>query len=179
MFDKTFREGFAQLAPLNLTFDAWLYHPQIGDVAALARAFPDTPVVLDHVGGILGIPPHTDRGEVFAVWRSHLRQLAAFPNLSVKIGGLGMLYAGWDFHVRSLPPTSQELAQAWRPYVETCIEIFGASRCMFESNFPMDKQSCSYGALWNAFKQITRDFPADEKRALYHDTAARFYRLGR
>lgn len=179
LLDAKFRQGFARLGPLGLSFDAWVFYHQLPELMDLLKAFPDTPVVLDHVGGILGIAPHLDRAEVFSAWRSHIRQLAQLPNLSVKIGGLGMLYAGWDFHTRELPCSSQELAQAWRPYVETTIESFGPDRCMFESNFPMDKQSCSYGALWNAFKLITREFSADDKQALYHDTASRFYRLGR
>jgi L-fuconolactonase len=97
----------------------------------------------------------------------------------VKVGGLGMLYCGWDFHVQENPPSSEELAEAWRPYVETCIEAFGPQRCMFESNFPVDKQSCGYGVLWNAFKRITSACSPAEKAALYHDTAVRAYRLPR
>ena len=179
MLDPTFRRGFARLAPLGLSFDAWLFYPQLPDLMDLLRVFPDSPVILDHAGGILGIPPHVHREEVFAIWRSHIHQLARFPNLSVKIGGLGMLYCGWDFHLRDVPPSSTDLALAWRPYVETCIEVFGPQRCMFESNFPVDKQSCSYGALWNAFKRITQACSSAEKAALYHGTAARVYGLSR
>ena len=149
------------------------------DLIDLLQAFPETQVILDHAGGVLGIPPHTRRDEVFSIWRSHIQQLARFPNLSVKIGGLGMLYCGWDFHVRDIPPSSADLSSAWRPYVETCIEAFGPQRCMFESNFPVDKQSSGYGALWNAFKRITQGCSRAEKAALYHDTAARVYRLAR
>ena len=179
LLDPTFRRGFARLAPLGLSFDAWLFYAQLPDLMDLLRAFPDSPVILDHAGGILGIPPHVHREEVFAIWRSHIHQLAPFPNLSVKMGGLGMLYCGWDFHLRDVPPSSTDLALAWRPYVETCIEAFGPQRCMFESNFPVDKQSCSYGALWNAFKRITQGCSSAEKAALYHDTAARVYGLSR
>jgi predicted TIM-barrel fold metal-dependent hydrolase len=179
MLDVKFRRGFARLGPLGLSFDAWLFYPQLPDLIDLLQAFPDTQVILDHAGGILGIPPHTRREEVFSIWRPHIQQLAHFPNLSVKIGGLGMLYCGWDFHVRDIPPSSAELASAWRPYVETCVEAFGPGRCMFESNFPVDKQSTGYGVLWNAFKRITQDYSAAEKAALYHDTAARVYRLPR
>jgi L-fuconolactonase len=136
-------------------------------------------VTLDHVGGILGIAPHADRDAVFATWRERIGRLAGYPNLNVKIGGLGMLYCGWDFHLREQPPGSEELARTWRPYVESCIDLFGIERSMFESNFPMDKQSCSYSALWNAFKRITRDYSAAEKAALYHDNAVRVYRLPR
>jgi len=179
VLDPTFRQGFARLQPLGLSFDAWLFHPQMPDVVDLLRAFPDANVILNHAGGLLGIPPHDGkRDEVFAIWRGYIRELAQFPNLSVKVGGLGMLYCGWDFHLRDVPPSSEELAAAWRPYVEACIEAFGARRCMMESNFPVDKQSCGYGVLWNALKRITQGYSAAEKAALYRDTAARVYRLG-
>ena len=179
LLDENFRRGIARLAPLGLSFDAWLFYPQLPDLIDVLRAFPETQVILVHAGGILGIPPHTQRDEVFSVWRSHIRQLARFSNLSVKVGGLGMLYSGWDFHVCDVPPSSMELASAWRPYIETCIEEFGAARCMFESNFPVDKQTTGYGVLWNAFKRITQNASGAEKAALYHDTAARVYRLPR
>ena len=178
MLDPVFRQGFARLQPLGLSFEAWLFHPQLPDLVDLLRAFPDANVILNHVGGLLGIPPHDgDRDEVFKVWHGHIRALAKFPNLSIKVGGLGMLYCGWDFHLREVPPSSEELAAAWRPYVEACIEAFGPSRCMMESNFPVDKQTCGYGVLWNALKRITQRCSAPEKAALFRDTAARVYRL--
>ena len=178
MLDPAFRRGFARLQQHGLSFDAWQFHPQLPDLVDLLRAFPDANVVLDHVGGLLGIPPHdASRDGVFAIWRGHIRELAQFPNLSVKVGGLGMLYCGWDFHLRDVPPSSEELAAAWRPYVEACIEAFGPNRCMMESNFPVDKQSCGYGVLWNALKRITQSCSATDKTALYRDTAARVYRL--
>jgi len=179
MLDPTFRRGLARLAPLGLSFDAWLFYPQLAELIDMIQSFPATQVVLNHAGGVLGIPPHTDRSAVFSAWRSHIHKLARFDNLSVKVGGLGMLYCGWDFHVQENPPSSEELAEAWRPYVETCIEAFGPQRCMFESNFPVDKQSCGYGVLWNAFKRITSACSPAEKAALYHDTAVRAYRLPR
>lgn len=177
LLDAKFRRGFARLAPLGLSFDAWLFHPQLPELMDLLAAFPDTRAVLDHAGGLLGIPPHLQRDQVFSVWSSHIRKLARLPNLSIKVGGLGMLYGGWDFHERREPPSSSELAAAWRPYVETCIEAFGPDRCMFESNFPVDKQSCGYGELWNAFKRITQSCSPTEKGSLFHDTAANFYRI--
>ena len=177
MLDPAFRRGFACLRPLGLSFDAWLFYPQLPDLLNLLRAFPDTNVILDHVGGLLGIPPHVKRDEVFATWRRHILELAQFDNLSVKLGGLGMLHCGWDFHLRDVSPTSEELADAWRPYIETCIEAFGPSRCMMESNFPPDKQTCGYGVLWNAMKRITQGCSIADKTALYRDTAARVYRL--
>ena len=175
--DPAFRKGFAHLAPLGLSFDASLLYPQLPDLIDLLRAFPYTTVILNHIGAMLGIPPHDKRDEVFAIWRGYIRELAQFPNLSVKVGGLGMLRSGWDFHLRDVPPSSEELADAWRPYVETCIEAMGPARCIMESNFPPDKQSCGYGVLWNALKRITQHCSAEEKAALYHDTAARVYRL--
>ncbi|MDB5812843.1 MAG: amidohydrolase [Betaproteobacteria bacterium] len=178
MGDATFRQGFACLQPLKLSFEAWLFHPQLDDLAALLRVFPEANVVLNHCGGLLGIAPYEGkRDEVHKVWLAHIRNLAQFPNLSVKIGGLGMLYSNWDFHLRDTPPSSSDLASAWRPYVEGCIEAFGAGRCMMESNFPPDKQTCGYGVLWNAMKRITGKCSAAEKAALYRDTAARVYRL--
>jgi predicted TIM-barrel fold metal-dependent hydrolase len=178
VLDAQFRKGYARLAPLGLTFESWQFHPQLPDVADLLRAFPDTSVILNHVGGPLHLAPHdADRDEVFKTWRANLRELVQFPNLTVKVGGLGMLYCDWDFHLRDVPPSSEALAAAWRPYVEECITAFGVDRCMMESNFPVDKQSCGYGVLWNALKRITRHCSPSEKAALYRDTAARVYRL--
>jgi len=176
--DKTFREGFAQLAPLNLSFDAWLYHPQIGDVTSLARAFPNTKIVLDHCGGPLAIGRfHGKRAEVFPVWQKAIRELATCPNVYVKLGGLGMRINGYDFATQPQPPTSQLLADEWKPYIDTCIEAFGANRGMFESNFPVDKGSYGYAAYWNACKRLTAGASASERADLFAGTAARFYRL--
>ena len=178
VLDPVFRKGFARLRLLGLSFESWQFHPQLPDTVDLMRAFPETVVVLNHVGGLLGLPPHDGkREEVFQIWRKHIRDLAQFPNLHVKLGGLGMMYCNWDFHLRDVPPSSEELAAAWRPYVETCIEAFGPARCMMESNFPVDKQTCGYGVLWNAMKRITQNYSAADKAALYRDTAARVYRL--
>lgn len=173
-----FREGFACLAPLGLTFDAWMYHTQLAELVDLARQFSSTTIILNHVGGAIGIGPYAgERDEVFAAWHAQIRALAERPNVCVKLGGLGMRLFGFAFHEAAMPPSSQELAQAWKPYIEACITAFGPSRCMFESNFPVDKGSCSYAALWNAFKRITLDYSAGEKAALYRLTAARVYRL--
>ncbi len=178
MADATFREGFAALARARLSFDAWLYHPQIPELTALARAFPDVPIVLDHVGGPLGIGRYAGRrAAVFDVWRGAIRELATCPNVHVKLGGLGMRINGFGFEDGQDPPSSEALAAAWRPYVETCIEAFGAERCMFESNFPVDKGSYSYAACWNAFKRLAAGASAAEKAALFSGTATRFYRL--
>jgi predicted TIM-barrel fold metal-dependent hydrolase len=178
MADATFREGFACLAPLNLTFDAWLYHPQIADVTDLARAFPGTGICLNHIGGPLAIGTYGGRrDEIFSTWSASIRDLAALPNVVVKLGGMAMRINGWDFHEQPDPPSSETLAAAWKPYVETCIEVFGADRCMFESNFPVDKGSYGYAPFWNACKILAKGASVSEKTDLFSGTAARFYRL--
>jgi predicted TIM-barrel fold metal-dependent hydrolase len=177
---QDFRAGFAHLAPRQLTFEAWCYHHQIPDVTDLARAFPDTTIILDHCGGPIGIGPYAGkRDEVSAQWRAHVTELATCHNVVVKLGGLQMGVNGFGWHTKPRPPTSQELVDATRPYYEYLLEHFGAARCMFESNFPVDKESCSYTVLWNAFKRLTSGASADEKSQLFHDTAARVYRLDR
>ena len=134
--------------------------------------------MLDHVGGPIGLGPYGGkRDEVFAEWSARIRELAACPNVHVKLGGLGMRMFGFDLHTRELPPSSEELAAAWRPYIETCIAAFGPARAMFESNFPVDKGSCGYTALWNAFKHIAAGCSTVEKTALFAGTATKFYRL--
>ena len=172
------REGFAKLHPLGLSFDAWMYFTQLGELVDLARTFPATPIVLDHVGGAIGLGPYAGRrDEVFAEWKARIAELARCPNVHVKLGGLGMRLFGFDFHTRDRPPSSEALAAAWRPYIDTCIEAFGPDRAMFESNFPVDKGSGSYQAFWNAFKRLAAAASADEKTALFSGTASRFYRL--
>jgi L-fuconolactonase len=176
--DAEFRAGFAQLAPLGLSFDAWMYHPQIPELTALARAFPETPIVLNHVGGPLGIGDYAGRREaMFTGWTASIRDLATCPNVFVKLGGLGMPLTGLGFHEQPEPPSSERLADAFRPYFETCIDAFGANRCMFESNFPVDKESFSYAVYWNACKRLTQGASAAEKAALFRGSAAQFYRI--
>ena len=178
LLDKQVREGFAQLRRLGLSFDAWMFHTQLGELLDLARAYPDTPIVLNHVGGPIGLGRFEGkRDAVFAEWRARINELARCPNLHIKLGGLGMRMFGFDVHAGALPPSSEQLADAWRPYVETCIAAFGPERAMFESNFPVDKGSCGYAALWNAFKRIAAGCSASEKQALFAGTARRFYRL--
>jgi predicted TIM-barrel fold metal-dependent hydrolase len=176
--EPKFREGFAKLAPLGLTFDAWLYFHQLDDVVDLARAHPETTIVVDHVGGLLGIGRYAqDRAAVFAEWRKMIGRIAACPNVTIKLGGLGMVSCGFGFNEKPMPPSSEELAAAWKPYIETCIAAFGPDRAMFESNFPVDKETCSYRVIWNTFKRLAAGYSADEKAALFHRTAARVYRL--
>jgi L-fuconolactonase len=178
MADETFREGFAQLAPLGLSFDAWIYHTQIAELTDLARRFPQTTIVVNHAGGVIGIGPYAGRREAVAQeWLASMRELATCPNVFVKLGGFGMRLYGFDLASRARPASSQELADCWRPYVEGCIELFGAQRCMFESNFPVDKGSCSYAVLWNAFKRLAQGASATDKQALFSGTAAQAYRL--
>jgi predicted TIM-barrel fold metal-dependent hydrolase len=170
--------GVARLARHGLSLDVWVFHTQLADVAALAAPCPDVPMVLNHVGGVLGIGPFADRRtEIFAHWRQEIRALAQIDGLHVKLGGFCMPRVGFRFHVAALPPSSEELAAAWRPYVETCIEAFGPSRCMFESNFPVDKGMCGYVPLWNAFKRLAAGATDAEKALLFAETAERFYRL--
>jgi len=177
--DAAFREGFARLASMDLTFDAWLYHPQIPELTSLARAFPAARIVLDHVGGPLAIGSYANRrDEIFPTWRSTIRDLATCANVHVKLGGLGMRINGFDFDAQPEPPSSEQLAAAWKPYIDTCIEAFGPQRCMFESNFPVDKGSYGYAVGWNAFKRLAASASAAEKAELFSGTAARFYRLG-
>jgi len=176
--DTAFRAGFARLHRLGMTFEAWLYHPQLDDLADLLRAFPQQKVVLNHFGGPLGVGPYEGRrAEVFARWHASMIELAAFPNLHMKLGGLAMNVNGFGYHHQPLPPSSGEMAAAWRPYVETVVEAFGPDRCMFESNFPVDKGSYSYPVFWNACKLLAKDASAAEKDALFRATAQKFYRL--
>jgi L-fuconolactonase len=173
-----FREGFAALAPLELSFDAWQYHPQIPGLTELARAFPDTTIVLDHFGGPLGTGPYEGkRAEIFPKWQADVTELAKCPNVVVKLGGINMAVNGFGWHRRPKPASSDELVAATGDYYLHTIEKFGPSRCMFESNFPVDRVSCSYRVLWNAFKKMAARFNEDEKADLFQRTAARVYRL--
>jgi len=175
--DAKFREGFAVLHKLGLSFDAWLLEPQLPDLIDLARAFPETTIVLDHVGTPLGIGRYAGkRDERFGIWRENIQTLAKCPNVHVKLGGLPMPFAGWHTRMDEVE-NSQTLATRWKPYIETCIEAFGANRCMFESNFPVDRFGATYAALWNAFKRIAANASASEKTALFSGTAAKVYRI--
>jgi predicted TIM-barrel fold metal-dependent hydrolase len=166
------------LDKLGLSFDAYIYHTQLAEIADLANAFPGVTIILNHVGGPLGVGPYAGkRDEIFEDWKKGMTAVAASPNVVVKVGGLVMPVCGFDWHERAMPTTSRELAQATAPYYLHCIEQFGADRCMFESNFPVDKIACSYTVLWNAFKRLAHDFSASEQAALFHDTATRVYRL--
>ena len=174
--DAAFRSGFAALGRAGLRFDAWLYHPQLPELTDLARAHPDVPIILDHLGGPLGIGPYANRrDEVLDVWRQAMDEVASCDNVVLKLGGIGMPIFGLGFHKQDGETTSEELAAAWGDEIRWCIERFGVDRCMFESNFPVDKASCTYVVLWNAFKRIAAGASPAEKAALFHDTAARAY----
>jgi L-fuconolactonase len=178
MAEQKFRDGCKTLGRLGYSFDAWLYHPQIDELTALARACPDTKIVLNHVGGPVGIGAYAARHkETFPVWAASIKALATCENAYVKLGGLGMRIGGFGLHEQAEPPSSQMLADTWRPYIETCIAAFGARRAMFESNFPVDKGSYSYPVFWNACKLLAKGASAAEKSDLFAGTAARFYRL--
>jgi L-fuconolactonase len=176
--DPAFRRGFAQLERYGLSFDAWCYHDQLTELADLADQFPNVPIIIDHVGGVIGVAEYRSKSaEIRTKWANDMRALATRSNIHVKIGGLGMPVFGFGFERAQRPIGSSELAQMWQPFVDTCVDTFGPSRCMFESNFPVDKQSCGYTELWNAFKLTTTSLSDDERRDMLYRTACRIYRL--
>jgi L-fuconolactonase len=178
LMDSSFREGVAQLAPLGLSYDAWLFFSQLDELIDLAKSFPQTTIILNHCGGVVRIGAYADRGpEWFEIWRRSIHALAKLPNVCVKLGGLGMRINGFGFEKAATPPSSEALARSWKPWIETCIEAFGTNRCMFESNFPVDKGSYSYAVGWNAFKRLAKDATVAEKQALFEGTASHIYRL--
>jgi predicted TIM-barrel fold metal-dependent hydrolase len=178
MQSAAFRAGARELAGRGLVLDIWVFHHQLDQVAKLARAIPDLSIVLDHIGTPLGMGWYADkRREVREVWRAGLAEVAACPNVVLKLGGLNMHFNGFGWHERSTPPTSDELVLANGPYYREAIGLFGPDRCMFESNFPMDKRACGYGVLWNAHKKIVQGFNPSEKAAMFHDVAVRTYRI--
>ena len=180
LLNSRFREGYARLAEYDLTFEGWVHHPQIPELTDLARAFPETTIIFNHLGGPLGLGPYAGRqNDVFKAWRPMVNQLASCPNVVAKIGGIQMPVNGFGWEDRDQPPTSDELLKANRRWYEHTIEVFGPERCMFESNFPVDRASCSYTVLWNQFKKLSAGFSFDERAAMFHDTAQRVYRMER
>jgi L-fuconolactonase len=176
--DAAFLEGFSRLGTFGLSFDAWLFHPQIPELVALAQRFPYTTLVVDHFGGPVGIGPYAgQRSQIMAQWRHDAAELARYPNVVMKLGGINMEHAGFHWHERAAPPTSDELVAACGDYFLHAIDCFGPERCMFESNFPVDKVSCSYVTLWNAFKKLSARYSAAERTALFSGTAQRVYRI--
>lgn len=178
LLDPTWREGFACLGKLGLSFDAWLYHPQLAELADLAGAFPETTIILNHVGSpILGGSYAGQRDAVFKQWQAGMAEVARHPNVYVKLGALPIRLPGHGGARPDMPPSSQEVAAAWRPWIETSIALFGPERAMFESNFPVQKRWCSYQVVWNAFKILARSASNDEKAALFAGAARRAYRM--
>lgn len=177
--EPSFREGFAELSKRGLSFDAWMLEPQLPDLIDLARAFPQTPIVLDHVGTPLGSGAYQGKlAERFPIWRDNIRTLARCENVTMKLGGLAMVFCNLPSCRPERDAGSEELAKDWAPYIETCIEAFGPKRCMFESNFPVDGVTCTYPVLWNAFKRLAKSYSKDEKHELFFNTANRVYKLG-
>ena len=173
--DATFRRGFAKLADQGLTFDAWLFHPQIPELTDLARAFPGASIILDHLGGPVGIGPYAGKRDAyFPKWRADMAQLATCPNVTVKLGGMAMPINGWDWH-KTGAPDSAAFAAAQGDWYRAAIDLFGPDRCMFESNFPVDRASLSYRTLWNGLKRIAAPYSAAEKDLMFRGTAARVY----
>jgi len=168
----------ARLAALGLSLDAWGFHPQIPDITDLARAFPASNIIVGHCGGPLGYGRYAGKNDaVFADWKQAVTELARCPNVTMKLGGMMMRLAAYDYMGIDAPPSSEQLAAHWRPYVETCIELFGAARCMAESNFPVEKMGIGFAALFNALKRLAAGCSADEKAAIFAATARRVYRL--
>jgi predicted TIM-barrel fold metal-dependent hydrolase len=175
---EDFRTGLKRMSRMGLSLDALVYHTQHADLLDLARAVPEANIIMNHTGMPLGYGPYTGKlDEVAKVWRRHLPEIAKCPNVSMKLGGMMMRLAAYDYNRLPAPPSSEELARHWRPWIEPCIELFGASRCHFESNFPVDKMGIGYKALFNAFKRIAAGCSASEKADLFAGTAQRVYRL--
>ncbi|MEI6418379.1 MAG: amidohydrolase family protein [Sphingomonadales bacterium] len=176
--NPAYRAGLAEMVALGLSWDCWLLAPQLPELIDVARAFPDLSIICDHVGTPLGVAAYAGQRDAgFAGWAADIRALAACPNVVMKLGGLAMPFAGFPSFMADPPASAQQLADEWRPWIETCIEAFGPARCMFESNFPVDRGTCDYATLWNAFKLLAAGASADDKAALFSETARRVYRL--
>jgi predicted TIM-barrel fold metal-dependent hydrolase len=173
-----FRTGARILARMGFSLEGWMYFPQLPELADFARAVPDLTIILNHIGGLLRVGPYANRDEeVLATWRHGIAAVAECPNVHMKLGGIGMPRTGFDWHTREKPIGSEELAESMAPFMNYCIEKFGPSRCMFESNFPVDKVSYSYNVMYNAFKRLSKGYSASERAAMFHDTAVRVYRI--
>jgi predicted TIM-barrel fold metal-dependent hydrolase len=173
-----FRAGARVLAATGLCLENSLYHHQLPELAAFARAVPDLTIIVNHIGGLVRIGPYANRDdEVLPAWRRGIAAVAACPNVIIKLGGVGQVRFGFDWHTRAQPIGSEALAAALSPLMHYCIEQFGPDRCMFESNFPVDKVSYSYHVVYNAFKRLSHGYSAAERGAMFHDTAARVYRI--
>lgn len=176
--DPRFREGVSCVASAGLSFDTWIYHTQIQELLDLADSCPDVTIVICHLASPIGIGEYGQSiSQTFKEWSGGIVELARRPNLRMKLGGLGMPLFGFGFEDNVQPACAYHLLDTWRPYLETCIAAFGTKRCMFESNFPVDKQSCSYVELWNAYKLFTRDYSLHERADLFYRSACATYNL--
>ena len=178
LLSDDFRAGARILSRMGMSLEGWMYFPQLPELADFARAVPDLTIILNHIGGLLRVGPYGNNDdEVLAAWRSGIAAVAACPNVVVKLGGIGMPRTGFDWHARDVPIGSEELAESMAPFMNYCIEQFGPDRSMFESNFPVDKVSYSYNVMYNAFKRLSKGYSDSERADMFHDTAARVYRI--
>ena len=179
MLDPQFRSGFAKLKDYGLSFDVWIYHHQLAQLISLVDASPETTFILNHLGGLIGVGAYgEDRHNTYAAWKANLQKLSERSNVYVKVGGMGMPVFGFNFEHQRRPASSEEMATAWRPLIDICLSTFGPTRCMFESNYPVDRQSGGYTEIWNALKRATRSLSPTERHALFYETASQAYRLG-
>jgi predicted TIM-barrel fold metal-dependent hydrolase len=176
LLEPAMRAGARELVRRGLSFDTWLFHPQLADLCAFADAAPDLTIVLDHIGGYVATGRAAPE-QAFDAWRTALSEAAKRPNIVLKVGGVGMDMISPAFTEALEKPSSEAMAAAWEPLFETCVDLFGAERCMLESNFPVDGPAGSYRRFWNAFKRLAAGASADEKTALFSGTARRVYRL--
>ena len=178
MQSEQFLIGAQVLADMEMTFEGWMYHHQLPELAELARAVPSLTIILNHIGGLLRVGPYAEKGkDTVSVWKEGIAAVSDCSNVVVKLGGMGMPIMGFDWHLREKPVGSQELADDMSPFLNYCIEQFGPDRCMFESNFPVDKVSFSYHVMYNAFKRLSSGYSDSERASMFHDTAARVYRV--
>jgi predicted TIM-barrel fold metal-dependent hydrolase len=178
MLHPNFIEGARCLQKAGLSLDFWIYHTQLHEMEQIARALPDLNIILNHIGGPIHLGEYENKQALtHREWRSAMMRLSRLPNINVKLGGLGMAVNGAKFHLNSMPPHSKDLSEVWKPWIYETINMFGVDKCMYESNFPVDKGSCSYGSLWNAFKLISKDMSDEEKNKLFFKNAARIYKI--
>ncbi|WP_217491156.1 amidohydrolase family protein [Marinomonas spartinae] len=178
ILSKAFIEGARELSKRNLVLDLWVYQSQLEDVTALATLIPDLQLVVNHAGGPLGVGPYAQKRSLhFQAWQDRLFHLAQCPNVVIKLGGFGMPIMGLGFSEQTLPPTSLALAHTIQPYIDTCIDLFGHSRCLFESNFPVDKGSFSYAVIWNAFYRVSASWSDEKRRKVFSQNALRVYQI--
>ena len=177
LINSRVKEAVRVIDRMGMSLDCWLYHTQLDEVAQLADAYPELSIILNHVGTpILGGPYRGKTNEVFSEWKAAIQRVSQRENVFVKLGALPIRMPDYEGD-RSLPPSSEEVAVAWRPWMETCIESFGPARSMYESNFPVQKRWCSYQVCWNAFKRISAGASESEKTDLFSGAAARAYRI--